>query len=94
MLLTTRLIMHLRRDFYVGRIQFAIRTFSNLFLLSIFCLMFVYYLGEKIIYIDLETAQKMGISTTALILAYIFFHIVEKVLYMLKLEASFLETKV
>lgn len=92
-LLVIRSLIHLKRDFYIGRIQFALRTFSNLFLLLIYCLMFVFYLGERTIYISIPTAELLGICTTVMIFLYIFFHIIEKVIYMLKLEADFLETK-
>lgn len=55
--------------------------------------MFVFYLGEKAIYISIPTAELLGLCTTVMIFLYIFFHIIEKVIYMLKLEADFLETK-
>ncbi len=45
LMLFIRFLMHLKRDFYIGRIQFSIRTFSNIFLIAIYSLMFVFYLG-------------------------------------------------
>lgn len=48
--------MHLKRDFYVGRIQFAVRTLANMFLIAIFSLMYVFYLAEKQIYIPISVA--------------------------------------
>jgi hypothetical protein len=92
--LVIRVLIHLKRDYYIGKIHFTLRTFSNLFLLAIFCVMFVFYLGEKQIYIGFEIADKLGIVVTTFIFAYLLFHIVEKVLYHFKLESDYLQNKV
>jgi hypothetical protein len=94
LLLTIKTILHIRPGYFIGKIQFALRTFSNIFLLTIFCLMFVFYLGENKIYIGFATADILGLVTTVLIFAYILFHIIEKIIYTLKLENDFLENKV
>jgi hypothetical protein len=46
LLLSIKVLIHLRPSFYIGKIQFAIRTLSNLLFLSIFCTMLVLYLTE------------------------------------------------
>ena len=92
--LAIRIVIHIKRDYYIGRIQFGLRTSSNIFVLAIYCIMFVFYLGENQIHIGFAVADLLGLVTTALIFAYLLFHIIEKVLYNLKLETDFVETKV
>lgn len=82
--------MHLKRDFYVGRIQFALRTLSNILLIAIYCLMFVFYLGEDKIHLEIHIAEILGIVSTSFILGYLLLYIVEKIIYILKLEADFI----
>ena len=43
--LALRVILHIKRNFYIGKIQFALRTFSNIFLLAIYGILFAFYLG-------------------------------------------------
>lgn len=85
LLLIIRTVIHLKPGYYIGKIQFALRTFTNIFLLAIFCIMFVFYLGEKQIYIGFEAANILGLVTTVLIFTYLLFHIIEKILFTFKL---------
>lgn len=75
-LLVFRIIIHLKKNFYIGRIQFALRTLSNIFILTIFCIMYVYYLGESKITLTFETANYLGLVSTILIFLYMLCYIV------------------
>lgn len=92
--LAIRLVLHIRPSFYIGKVQFALRTLENIFLLAIFGIMFAFYLGEAKIKLTFDVVNILGLVATALILAYLLLHIVEKVVYNLKLETDFLENKI
>ena len=45
LLLALRTIMHLRPNFYRGKIQFALRTLENVILIAVYAIMLAFYLG-------------------------------------------------
>ena len=91
--LLLRLLTQLKPNLFIGKIQFGLRILENTMLLVTFTLMFVFYLGEAQIYLTFDESDKLGLAAFICIFLYMFFCIVEKVVFNLKLETGWMKSK-
>ena len=73
-------MVHINPELYKGKIHFGMKISEDLMYLAIYVLFFVFYLAESNSSLTLEKSETVGICLTIMIILYMAFLIVEKII--------------